>query len=87
MMESTYDYCLLYIDGSQKGFGLVGLQSDNILILANDILATAEEKELKEAKLLAKDRQKLTHNISIKFNGGYIRITADKSLFLREKRQ
>ena len=60
MMESTYDSCLLYTDGNDKGFGVVGLQTDDTLILANDIFAAAEEKELKEAKLLAKDREKLT---------------------------
>ncbi len=87
MMESTYDSCLLYTDGSNKGFGVVGLQTDNILILANDIFAAVKEKELKEAKLLAKDREKLTLNTPIKFNGVYIRLADDNSLFLSQKRQ
>lgn len=86
MMESTYDSCLLYMVGSNKGFGVVGLQIDDTLILADDIFAAAEEKELKEAKLLAKDREKLTHNTPIKFNGGYIRLANDNSLFLSQER-
>ena len=87
MMESTYDSCLLYTDGNDKGFGVVGLQTDDTLILADDIFAAAEEKELKEAKLLAKDREKLTLHTPIKFNGGYIRLADDNSLFLSQERQ
>ena len=87
MMESTYDSCLLYTDGNDKSFGIIGLQTDNTLILANDIFAAAKEKELKEAKLLAKNREKLTLNTLIKFNGSYIRLADDNSLFLSQERQ
>lgn len=87
MMESTYDSCLLYTDGNDKGFGVVGLQTDDTLILADNIFAATEEKELKEAKLLGKDREKLTLHTPIKFNGGYIRLTDDNSLFLSQERQ
>ena len=86
-MESTYDSCLLYTDGSKKGFGIVSLQTDNTLILVNDTFAIAKEKELKEAKPLAKDREKLTLNTPIKFNGGYIKLADDNKLFLSQKRQ
>ncbi len=81
MIESTYDSCLLYIAVSNKSFGVVGLQTDNTLILTDDIFAAIKEKELKEAKLLAKDREKLTLNTPIKFNGFYIRLADDNSLF------
>ena len=87
IMESTYDFCLLYINGNDKSFEIVGLQTDDILILPNDIFAAAKEKELKEAKLLAKDREKLTLHIFIKFNKGYIRLADDNSLFLSQKKQ
>lgn len=60
MSESTYDSCLLWANGSDTGFGVVGLQIDDTLILADDIFATTEAKQLKEAKLLAKEREK-TH--------------------------
>ena len=86
MMESTYDFCLLYTDSSKKDFGIVGLQTDNTFILANDIFAAAKEKELKEAKLLAKNREKLILNIPIKFNGGYIKLANNKNLFFSQKR-
>lgn len=69
-MKSMYNFCLLYIDSNNKGFEIESLQTDNILILANDIFAIAKEKELKKAKLLAKDREKLIFHTSIKFNRG-----------------
>lgn len=87
MMESTYDFGILYTDGNDKGFGILDLQTDNTLILANNIFVTTKEKELKETKLLAKDREKLIFNTSIKFNIGYIRLADDNSLFLSQKRQ
>lgn len=87
IIESTYDFCLFYIDDNDKGFGVVGLQTDNTLILANDIFAIAKEKKLKEAKLLAKDREKLILNTPIKFNGGYIRLVNNNSLVLSQERQ
>ena len=85
MMESTYGSCLFYTDGSNKSFEIEGLQSDNTLILANDTFAATKEKGLKEAKLLAKDREKLTLNSPIKFNGGYIKLADDNRLFLVKK--
>ena len=58
MNQSTYDLYLLYIN--HNGFGVVGLQTDNILILANNTFAEFKEIRLKEAKFLAKEREKLT---------------------------
>lgn len=75
------------MDGSSKGFRVVGLQINNIFILANNIFAVAKEQELKKAKLLAKNRKKLTYDTFIKFNGGYIRLIVDNSLFLSKKKQ
>ena len=87
MMESTYDSCLLYTNSNNKSFGVVDLQTDNILILANDIFVITKEKKLKEVKLLAKNREKLTLNILIKSNKGYIRLANDNSLFFSQKKQ
>ena len=86
IMESTYDSCLIYTDGNDKRFGVISLQTDDTLILADDIFASAEEKELKKAQLHAKDREKLTFNTPIKFNRGYIKLAEDNILFLSQKR-
>ena len=82
MIKSIYDSYLFYTDDNDKDLGIVGLQIDNTLILANDIFAIAKQKELKEAKLLAKDREKLTFNTPIKFNKSYIKLANNNSFFL-----
>jgi hypothetical protein len=48
----------LYID--HNGFGVVGLQTDDTLLLADEPFAESEETRLKEAKFLAKGREKIT---------------------------
>lgn len=87
MIEFTYDFCLLYTDGNNKSFGIVGLPTDDTLILANNIFAAAKEKELKEVKLLVNNREKLTLNTSIKFNRSYTRLANNNKLFFSQKRQ
>ena len=69
MTKSTYYPCLLYTDNNSCGFGIVGLQTDDTLFLADKTFAIEEEKQLHKAKLLAKEGKKLD-NASIKFNGG-----------------
>lgn len=83
MVPSTYDPCLLF--KNSDGFGVVGLQTDDTLILADEIFAAAEEKQLHKAKLLAKDREKLTNTTPIKFNGGYIKKCNNDILLSQEK--
>lgn len=71
MIEFIYIFYLLYVDNIGKSSEIIDLQINNItLILANDIFATTKRKELKEAKLLAKDREKLILNTLIKFIRG-----------------
>ena len=53
-----YNPCLLYTNCN--GFGIVGLQTDNTLFLANETFAKSEETELQEANFLAKEREELT---------------------------
>ena len=66
--QSTYNPCLLHT--STNGFGLVGLQTDDTLFLADPEFVRNEEAELQKAKFLAKDREQLTTEHPIKFNGG-----------------
>ena len=84
MGESTYDPCLLYTNSN--GFGVVGLQTDDTLFLADNTFATAEESMLKEAGFLAKEREKLTLTTPIRFNGGQIKLD-NGSLLLTQERQ
>ena len=93
MQQSTYDPCLLYT--SKKGFGVVGLQIDDTLILKNETFANAENFHFHETKLLAKEKEKLTSQHQIKFNGAYIKqensqensqLENSQSLYLNQKR-
>ena len=73
MQQFTYDSCLLYISNKGKGFGIVELQIDDILIFENEIFANFENFHLDEIKLLAKNRDQFTFKHSFKFNGAYIK--------------
>src|SRR5450755_3231568 len=84
MTQSTYDPCLLY---STRPSGIVGLQTDNTLFLADKEFADNERKELHKAQFLAKEREELTTQIPIKFNGGLIRKFLDGSISLTQERQ
>ena len=85
MTQSTYDPCLLHT--STNGFGLVGLQTDDTLFLANPEFARKEETELQKAKFLAKDREQLTAQHPIKFNGGQITLQENNLIKLTQERQ
>ena len=50
MEQSTYDPCLLYT--LTNGLGIVGLQTNDTLFLADKTFADAEEAELQEAKFM-----------------------------------
>lgn len=69
MEQSTYDPCLLY---SNRPFGVVGLQTDDTLFVGDDAFAEREQLGLQKARFLAKERERLTINNDLKFNGGII---------------
>ncbi|KAI9044858.1 Ribonuclease H-like domain [Aspergillus affinis] len=82
MSQSTFDPCLLYTMDSPNsrestGFGIVGLQTDDTLILADATFAESEEIELQKAQFLAKDREKLTIEKLLKFNGSMVKLEPD----------
>ena len=85
MTQSTYDPCLLHT--SINGFGLVGLQTDDTLFLADPEFARNEETELQKANFLAKDREQLTTKHPIKFNGGQITLQENNSIRLTQESQ
>lgn len=74
MTESTYDSCLLYSTGP---LGVVGLQTDDTLILATSDFATEEDQAIKAANFMTKDRECLTTRHPIKFNGMRIELLED----------
>jgi hypothetical protein len=72
MSTSTYDPCLLHCTDCNEGFGVVGLQTDDTLILADRAFADREEEEIERAGITCKPREELTPTNSLKFNGALI---------------
>ena len=69
MEASTYDPCLLFTNSDPAAFGIVGIQTDDTLILATEAFLSKEDKELRKAKLLAKPQELLTPENALQFNG------------------
>lgn len=80
MRPSAHDDCLLY---TTSGVGLVGLQTDDTLILADKEFAAKEEEKLIFA---AKPRQKLSANNALTFNGGVIRMIDEHTITLTQEK-
>jgi hypothetical protein len=69
IQQLTYDPCLLQ---SNASFGVVGLQTDDTLFLANKAFVIAEQEELYKAGFIAKDCKQLTAETLLKFNSSLI---------------
>jgi hypothetical protein len=95
MNQSTYDPCLLYTNSTDPadpttqgdGFGLVGLQTDDTLILGDSAFVIHEDIQLRKAQFLSKEREKLTESHPLKFNGGNITLEEEGSIVLTQERQ
>src|SRR6266567_1221703 len=69
--QSTYNPCLLYLN-NPINFGIVSLQTNNILLLANLVFTASKQEKIKKAKFLTKEHKQLTLKHLIKFNRGII---------------
>lgn len=74
MVNSTFDMCLLHTNETDSVFAVVGLQTDDTLILGNKDFITKEEKEMLKAKLIAKQIETLTSDNPLTFNGISVKI-------------
>ena len=87
MTTSTYDPCFL-VTRTKDQFGVVGMQTDDTIILADEKFSVLEEDELVKAKFAAKPKQKLSHAEPLIFNGCVLTQDADvDSMSLRQKEQ
>ncbi len=71
MISFTYDPCLLYTSpttSSQTGLGIVNMQIDDTLILADQSFATAEEEAIHSAKIMTKTKSSSTLKTMIDTN-------------------
>ncbi len=84
MTDSTYNPCLIY---RCEPFGIVGLQTDDTLMLANNTFAAIEEEAIKTAKFITKERACLSPKTPIKFNGTWIQLAPNGDItFSQETR-
>ena len=64
---------------------MMGMQTDDILIVGSKEFARREDKELEKAKLQAKSKQKLTVDEPLVFNKGILTKESDR-IVLRQKK-
>ncbi len=84
METLTYDPCLLISKPNSVGFGLVGMQTDDTLGLLDQSFA---DKESKDLRFSAKEKQLLSLSSLIDFNGCVVSINDQGVITLRQKRQ
>lgn len=65
MRKSIYDPYFLYSSGL---FGIMGMQTNDIFILAHNDFSSIEEDTIKSAMIMIKEREHLTFAHSLKFN-------------------
>ena len=80
--ESIYNLCLLF---RSKRLGIVGMQTNNILILTNNNFASTEKETIKSAKIITKDREYLTSSYLSKFYGTQITLDSSRHSFDKRK--
>ena len=86
MVTLSYDPYLLIT--TKKGvFGVVGMQTDDILFLASKEFATLEDSELNKAHLTTKPRDELSTKSNLIFNRYVITMNSDSTIYLTQKDQ
>ncbi|KAM4058244.1 hypothetical protein HRG_014584 [Hirsutella rhossiliensis] len=69
MSTSTYDSCLLISNTGPDTLGIVGMQTDDTLILGTNNFSTREEEELQKAEFRSKPKTDITYGTTVDFNG------------------
>ena len=88
MSTSNYDPCLLVTNGDANTFGIVGMQTDDTLILGTPTFLSLEEKRLEKAQFRSKPKTVLTPDVQLDFNGCTVtRETVNGVLNLKQKGQ
>ncbi len=87
MTQFTYDLCLLYITViSHIDMRIVSMQTDDILILADQSFAVVEKEAIHSTKIMTKTREQLTFENSLKFNDTKIeRIDSNEAIYFRQE--
>jgi hypothetical protein len=84
---SIYDPCLLIII-TKRAFNIVGIQTDNTLILRSKEFDTIKDDKLTKAKFSAKPKKLLSSETLLIFNGCILtQKKGDVAVELRQKKQ
>ena len=67
-LEMTKSIDDLYLLFKSEPLGIMGIQTNNTLILANNSFVSIEEKAIKSAKIMTKDREHFISAHPLKFN-------------------
>jgi hypothetical protein len=88
MTTSTYDPCLLITNNSSEdSFGIVGMQTDDTLILSTPAFSALEQEKLEQAAFRSKPKTTLLPETALEFNGCTLSITDAHELVLTQKNQ
>ncbi|KAF7565969.1 hypothetical protein PtrM4_054030 [Pyrenophora tritici-repentis] len=88
MSTSTYDPCLLITNSDDADiFGIVGMQTDDTLMLGTPAFSSLEEKKIQKAEFRSKPKARLTLDVQLDFDGCTLTIDASQALNLRQKGQ
>ena len=74
MTKSTFDPCLFF---RSELLGIVRMQTDNTLILADNNFASTKEEAIKSAKIITKDREYFTPIHPLKFDDVQIKLDSN----------
>ncbi len=84
MTQFTYDSCLLYII-DHICMSIVSMQTDDILILADQSFVVVEKEAVHSAKIMTKTREQLTFENSLKFNDIRIERINSHAIYFRQE--
>lgn len=87
MEMSTFDPCLLTTTGSADDFGIVGMQTDDTLIVGTESFLALEERQLNIAGFRAKPKTLLEPGVGLDFNGARLSFCKENILELKQKGQ
>ena len=83
IVTSLYNLCLL-VTITKDIFGVIGMQTDNTLILGNKAFTQLKEKELTKAKLSVKPAKALLYNTPLMFNRCILKEDKDNIMLVQK---
>lgn len=84
MVSLTYNPCLMVVNknATNHGFGMVGMQTNDTLIVASPDFSTKEQKEIEKAKFDTKEKQVLSSKSLLNFNGCIVTMKDEKAGYI-----